>query len=70
MKVYDKNVKKKVEVAEKECPEYTCYWARPNPGIFTQGQGYRSYGDSRDKMWLCGTREIHGCPENPTKKGG
>ena len=65
MKVKDKSLKKDVDVMCKDCPSYQCYWPRPNPGIFTQGQGYRKYGDSRDNMYLCGNREIRGCPDNP-----
>lgn len=62
MKIKDKNVNKSVEVLNNECLGYKCYWPRPNPGSFQQGRGYRSYGDMRDKEWLCGTRNIHGCP--------
>lgn len=57
-----------VRVAEKDCPKYKCYWARPNPGMFLQGRGYQSYGDERDKEYICGTRAIHGCPDNPILK--
>jgi hypothetical protein len=58
MKVRDKNIKKDVDVACKECLKRECYWPREDPGSFTQGQGYRF----RSKDWLCGNREIHGCP--------
>jgi len=63
MKVKDRVLKREVDVCCKDCSTYKCYWPRLNPGIFTQGRGYRSYGDRRDKEWLCGTREIHGCPD-------
>jgi len=65
MKVKDKNIGKLVSVCCKNCPNYKCYWPRQNPGSFVTGRGYRSYGDGRDKEYLCGTRNAHGCPENP-----
>ena len=68
MKIKDRGNGVLVDVCCKDCPKYKCYWPRPNPGRFTLGQGYSSYGDYRDKMWMCGTREIHGCPENPEVK--
>jgi len=60
MKIKDKNLKLLVDVANAECTSRSCYWPRADPGVFTQGQGYKSRG--RDIGWLCGTREIHGCP--------
>jgi hypothetical protein len=68
MKVKDKILKVIVDVCEKECQNYICYWARQNPGIFSQGMGYRAYGDKRDKEYLCGNREIRGCPDEPKLK--
>jgi len=65
MKIFDKQLKKDVDVCCKECPKYICYWPRQNPGSFQIGRGYRSFGDSRDKEWICGTRAIHGCPDTP-----
>ena len=71
MKILDKNTKARVEVRCAECLAYECYWPRPNPGSFVQGRGYQSYGDSRDREYSCGTRDIHGCPQTPkVKKGG
>ena len=72
MKVRDKSLKKDVDVSRKECPTFDCYWPRQNPGSFVQGRGYRSYGDARDREWLCGNREIHGCPicPYPSKESG
>ena len=64
MKVRDKILKKDVNVCSRSCPEYTCYWPRLDPGTFVQGRGYKH----RSNNWLCGTREIHGCPDNPIKK--
>lgn len=61
MKVKDKKMKVAVSVAETDCPDKPCYWPRPDPGVFTQGQGYRKR--SVDVGWLCGTREAHGCPD-------
>ena len=68
MKIKDKILKVMVDVSEKDCPLFTCYWARQNPGIFTQGQGYRRYGDKRDNEYICGNREIRGCPVKPELK--
>ncbi len=68
MKIKDKSCGVMVDVCCKDCLKYKCYWPRPNPGSFTLGQGYMSYRDERGNMWLCGTREIHGCPENPEVK--
>lgn len=68
MKVRDKNLKEQVDVAQKECVTFTCYWPRQNPGSLLQGRGYRSYGDARKKEWLCGNREIQGCPVCPQVK--
>jgi hypothetical protein len=62
MKIRDKNLRVFVDVSCADCQKYECYWPRKNPGIFVQGRGYRSYGDSRDNMYLCGNREIRGCP--------
>ena len=60
MKIYDKKIRKRVSVADKDCLKKKRYWPRPDPGLFVQGQGYRW----RSNEWLCGTREIHGCPES------
>jgi len=62
MKTKDKTLKKEIDVCDKDCPLRKCYWPRQNPGSFQMGRGYRSYGYSRDKEWLCGTRNAHGCP--------
>ncbi len=66
MKIRDKNLKKMVDVAEKNCPKFKCYWARPDPGVFTQGVGYRQ--TCKNPVYLCGHRDVHGCPENPQIK--
>ena len=63
MKIRDKNVKQNVDVSEENCPKYDCYWPRPDPGLFTQGVGYRSRPGKKE--WLCGNREIRGCPDTP-----
>lgn len=67
MKVKDKELKVMVDVSEKSCPLYQCYWPRQDQGIFTQGQGYRQRPIS-NRGYLCGRREIHGCPVHPKKK--
>ena len=64
MKVRDKNFKKNVDVYNADCLKKACYWPRPDPGNFIQGQGYRSRGTVGDDRWLCGTREVHGCPDD------
>jgi hypothetical protein len=61
MKVKDKSSGKMVDVSEKDCPTLKCYWPRPDPGVFTQGVGYRQI--SIKVGWLCGTREARGCPD-------
>jgi hypothetical protein len=65
LKIKDKKLKKLVDVSCQECPTFDCYWPRLNPGSFSQGRGYRSYGDERDREWLCGNRNIRGCPDEP-----
>ena len=65
MKIKDKKLKKEVDVYDSVCPNRECYWPREDPGTFTQGQGYRF----RSNGWLCGTREIKGCPNNFDEKG-
>ena len=62
MKIKDKNEKRMVDVSDKDCPKRKCYWAREDPGVFTQGVGYRRREGK--PIWLCGNREIHGCPIN------
>jgi len=62
MEIKDKKLKKLVNVSDEFCPKRPCYWARPDPGVFTQGVGYRRR--SGKQQWLCGNREIRGCP-NP-----
>lgn len=68
MEIMDKNMKVKVDVYNKDCLTLKCYWPRRNPGSFSQGRGYRSYGDKRDDQWLYGTRNAHGCPDITEKK--
>lgn len=67
MKVRDRELKKLVDVYCKECVTYQCYWPRPDPGIFIQGVGYRQRS-AGSIGWLCGTREVHGCPSLPVRK--
>ena len=61
MIIRDKNVKELVDVCDKDCPKRTCYWPRSDPGVFTQGVGYRTREGKQE--WLCGRREINGCPQ-------
>lgn len=60
MKVKDKTLKVQVDVRDRDCLKRKCYWPRKDPGSFTVGRGYRS----RSNDWLCGTREIRGCPKH------
>jgi hypothetical protein len=68
LKIKDKKLKKMIDVSQSDCPSFACYWPRLNPGSFQAGRGYRSYDDARDKEWICGRREIHGCPDSPQKR--
>lgn len=61
MKIKDKKIGKLVDVSDKGCMTCSCYWPRPDPGSFTQGQGY-SQRTTGNRGYLCGTREINGCP--------
>ena len=63
MKVKDKDLNKVVDVCDIDCPNRPCYWPREAPGVFTPGKGYKRRGNGQDRDWLCGTREIHGCPD-------
>ena len=58
MKVRDNELKLMVDVLQSRCLRRSCYWPRQNPGSFTQGRGY----SNPTKDWVCGTRQIHGCP--------
>ncbi len=62
MQVKDKDIGKMVDVYNRDCLKLECYWPRADPGSFVQGRGYQSRPGS-DKRWLCGTREIRGCPD-------
>jgi hypothetical protein len=50
-----------LDVSDKYCPKRSCYWPRPDPGVFTQGQGYKQRSGKQE--WLCGNRELRGCPD-------
>lgn len=65
MKVKDKKFKEMIDVCDVDCLIKKCYWPRPDPGSFTQGVGYstRNGRDGAAREWLCGTREIRGCPD-------
>lgn len=60
MKIKDKKYEKLVDVSDKNCFKRKCYWPRLDPGVFTQGVGYRQRSGKQE--WICGYREIHGCP--------
>lgn len=63
MKVKDKNLKRMVDVCDKECPNRPCYWPRTDPGVFVPGKGYKSRGSKPSNEYICGTRAIYGCPD-------
>ena len=65
MIIYDKEVKIKIDVLDEHCIKRSCYWPRPDPGLFTQGRGYTSRAPKN--YWICGTREIRGCPDFKVK---
>ena len=69
MKVKDKNINEIVDVRESECLNRPCYWPRPDPGIFTPGCGYRARGQQPSSEYICGNRDIHGCPDVYSHKG-
>ena len=50
MKIRDKRVKELVDVVDKDCLKRPCYWPRPDPGVFTQGVGYRTREGGRDEI--------------------
>ena len=52
-----------VNVVDKECKNRECYWPRIDPGVFTPGAGYKERYPGCKPEWLCGTREIRGCPD-------
>ena len=64
MMIKDKKLKILVNVLDYKCPTRKCYWARQDPGVFIQGIGYRPRSQNQKVEWLCGTREVHGCPDN------
>jgi len=63
MKVKDKELKIQVDVCDKDCPNRPCYWARSDSGVFTPGKGYKNRGSKPSNDYICGTRAIHGCPD-------
>jgi hypothetical protein len=62
MKVRDKHLKADVRVREQSCLKKPCYNPRRDPGIFTQGVGYRERPGGNGG-YECGWREVHGCPD-------
>lgn len=59
----DKSIKESVEVRDSICCKRTCYWPRPDPGVFSYGSGYFTREEGK-RQWFCGTREIDGCPDS------
>jgi hypothetical protein len=63
MKVIDKELGVAVSVFDLKCLKRECYWPRPDPGVFTPGRGYKTRGNKPSSEYICGTRDIHGCPD-------
>jgi len=63
MQVRDEKLKVNVYVCHIKCPYRPCYWARPDPGVFTSGKGYKSRGDRPSNNYICGNRALYGCPD-------
>lgn len=69
MKIRDKDLNKDVDVSCKDCCKFKCYWPRPHPGVFNTGSGYSQTAEMFKKYgWICGNREVRGCPINPINK--
>ena len=65
MKIRDRKMRALVDVSDFDCPRRSCYWPRLDPGTYTPGRGYQH----RSNDWLCGRREIHGCPQPKPEPG-
>ena len=65
MKVKDKDIGEFVDVCCEACVTdgRPCYWPREDPGVFTPGRGYKTRGNKASHEYICGTRAIHGCPD-------
>jgi len=65
MKFLDKEINEKVDVCHPDCVsgKRPCYWPRPDPGVFTPGKGYRTRGNKVCNDYICGYRNVHGCPD-------
>lgn len=61
MYVFDKKLKKRVSVAEENCPGKMCYWPIDDSKVLHKGDKINkrvvTFG------WRCGTRETKGCPK-------
>ena len=63
MRYRDKNLKRDVWVAEKDCPKYKCYHPHDCPV-----QGAKGVRDSKER-WMCLTNFYNGCPDIKKLKG-
>ena len=52
--------RKRVDVAERNCPSLKCFWLGEDKGTYTPGRGYTSY-HAKPRL-VCMTRHCHGCP--------
>lgn len=65
MKVRDKNLRKDVDVYDKDCPKRACYQPIEWKGNIIPGVGYQ-YAPKSSWHYRCGTRDRRGCPDAPS----
>lgn len=68
MKVRDKELKKQVDVSNKDCPKRWCYSPCEWKGTITPGVGYQ-YAPKSMWYWMCLHRYNHGCPHPQPEPG-
>jgi hypothetical protein len=62
MNIRDPKLRALVSVLDRDCLKRPCYRPRRDPGIFVQGQGYRTRPGGNGG-YECGRRAVHGCPD-------
>jgi hypothetical protein len=60
--IKDKQLKKDVDVCDKDCPNKKCYHPHFIQGFVQPGRGMIYYPKDMQK-WKCLTRENSGCPD-------
>lgn len=68
MQVRDKQLKKNVDVSDKDCPKRWCYSPCEWKGTITPGVGY-NYAPKSMWRWTCLHRDNHGCPHPKPEPG-